>query len=84
MSAISIDSDSLEQLREPAFVGLLMTGAIVFSLGVAFLTIGIAINTAPPAPYVTPTDRYLLIGLSIAAIVGGGALVRFAGRVVGW
>lgn len=84
MSAATLSRDTVEGLREPAFVVLLLVGMTVFAFGGAFLVIGVSINTAPPAPYVSPADRRLLIGSSIAAMVVGAVLVRLAGRVVGW
>lgn len=84
MSAISLSEETVEHLREPAFVVLLLVGMGVFAFAAAFLVIGIAINTAPPAPYVTPTDKRLLIVLSLVGMVVGALLVRAAGRTVGW
>lgn len=84
MSAATLSPDTVEGLREPAFVVLLLVGMTVFSFGGAFLVIGVSINTAPPAPYVSPTDKRLLVGSSLAAMVVGVVLVRLAGRVVRW
>jgi hypothetical protein len=84
MSAATLSRDVVEQLREPTFIALLFVGATVFALGGAFLVVGIAINTAPPAPYVSPSDRRFLVVGSLLAMVLGGALVRWAARIVGW
>lgn len=84
MSAINISPDTVEQYRESAFVAVLFVGALLFAIGGAFLVIGISINTAPPAPYVTPTAKQILIVGSLVAIVVGAVLVRFAARIVGW
>ena len=78
-----MSNETFERFREPVFVVAFLGGMLVFALGVAFLILGITINTAPPAPYVTPSDRYLLIGVAAGALVVGVASVRFAGRVVG-
>jgi uncharacterized membrane protein len=78
-----MNEDTFERFREPVFVVAFFGGMLVFALGVAFLILGITINTAPPAPYVAENDRYLLIAVSVAATVAGLASVRFAGRVVG-
>lgn len=84
MSAVSLSSDVIEQFREPAFIVVLLVGASVLAFGGAFLVIGVSINTSPPAPYVSPIDKQLLIVGSIAAMVVGAALIRFAARIVGW
>lgn len=84
MSVVNLSRDAVEQLREPAFVAVLLVGALFVALGGAFLVIGISINTAPPAPYVRPIDKQLLIVGSIVAMVVGSALIRFAARIVGW
>lgn len=84
MSAINISPDTVEQYRESAFVGVLFLGALIFAVGGAFLVIGISVNTEPPAPYVTPSAKQILIAGSLVAVVIGGFLVRFAARVVGW
>lgn len=84
MSVINLSEDTVEQFREPAFVTVLLVGAIVFSLGGAFLVVGLSINTAPPAPYVRPADKQLLIVASLISMVVGAALVRLAARFVGW
>ena len=76
--------DAVEALREAGFDALLLGGATLVALGVAFLAIGVGVNTAPPAPYVSPQDRVLLIAGSALAIVVGLVLVRLAGRTVGW
>ena len=73
-----------DRFREPVFVGAFFGGMLVFALGLAFLLLAITINTAPPAPYVSPNDRYLLIAISVGAVVVGAGTVRFAGKVVGW
>lgn len=78
-----MNGDTFERFREPVFVVAFFGGMLVFALGLAFLILGITINTAPPAPYVTQGDRYLLSAVSVVAIVVGLAAVRFAGRVVG-
>ena len=78
-----MSGDTFERFREPVFAVAFFGGMLVFALGIAFLILGITINTAPPAPYVTTTDRYMLIVISIAAAIAGLASVRFAGRVVG-
>ena len=82
--AIRLSRDTIEQLREPSFVTLLLVGVLLFALGGAFLVLGVAINTGPPAPYVTPTDKRLLIGISLGVMVVGVVLIRVAVRVVGW
>lgn len=84
MSTAYLSDETVEQFREPAFVALLFIGAIVFALGGAFLVVGISINTAPPAPYVTPTDKWLLVAVSAVAMVVGAAMIRFAAKIVGW
>lgn len=84
MSIAGLSEETLERLREPAFVVLLLVGMGVFAFSAAFLVIGVAINTAPPAPFVTPTDKRLLIGLSAAGMVVGVLVIRLSGRTVGW
>lgn len=84
MSTVNLSRSSLEQLREPAFVAVLFVGALIFSLGGAFLVVGVSINTEPPAPYVSPTDKQLLILGSMISMVVGAALIRMAARIVGW
>jgi len=74
----------VEGFREAGFFALLMVGMLVLALGVGFFIIGISINTAPPAPYVTPTDKWTLTGISVVGIIIGLVLVRAAGKVVGW
>lgn len=83
MSAIAFPRDTIERFREPAFAFLLLGGTFVFAIGGAFLVIGVAINTAPPAPYVDPLDKQLLIVLSIIAMIVGLWLIRLSARVVG-
>lgn len=83
MSAIALPSDVVETFREPAFAFLLVAGTLVFALGGAFLVIGVAINTQPPAPYVDPLDKQLLIVISIVAMIVGLWLIRLSARVVG-
>lgn len=84
MSAINISPDTLERYRESAFVAVLFLGALIFAFGIAFLVVGIGVNTEPPAPYVTQTAKQILIAGSLVAIVVGGVFVRFAARIVGW
>ena len=84
MSVAYLSEDTVEQFREPLFVAVLLVGATVFALAGAFLVVGISINTAPPAPYVTPTDKRILIVVSLVGMVIGGALVRLAAKIVGW
>ncbi|MFB6360548.1 MAG: hypothetical protein ABEH59_04430 [Halobacteriales archaeon] len=84
MSPATIPRHTIERFRESAFVALALLGAAVLAFGGAFLTIGLAINTAPPAPYVTPTDKQLLIVGSLLSMVVGGLLIRAAARMVGW
>jgi hypothetical protein len=84
MSTANSSPNRFEQYREPAFVVVLFVGALIFSLGWAFLIIGVSINTAPPAPYVSSTDKQLLIVGSIVAILVGGLMIRTAARIVGW
>lgn len=79
-----IPADLVERYREVAFVVLLSVGALLFALGIAFLVIGASVGTAPPAPYMTPTDKYALVAVSLAGCAAGLLLVRAAGRVVGW
>lgn len=76
--------NSFERYREPTFAVALFAGMLVFALGIAFLILGVAINTEPPAPFMTPTAKYTLIGISVIAIVVGAVTIRFAGKVVGW
>lgn len=83
MSATAISRDTVERFREPAFAFLLLGGTLVFALGGAFLVIGVAINTAPPAPYVDPLDKQLLILVSIVGMIVGLWLIRLSARVVG-
>lgn len=71
-------------LEEVGFAGLLTIGMLVFALGMAFFILGVSINTSPPAPYVSQTDKYLLVGLSSVAMVIGLVFVRAAGKMVGW
>lgn len=84
MSAINISSDTFEKLREPAFVAILFVGALIFALGGAFVVVGISINTAPPAPYVSPTAKQILTFGSLVVMVVGALLIRMAARIVGW
>lgn len=84
MSTTTISPDTIERFRESAFVGLTLLGTGILALGGAFLTIGLSINTAPPAPYVSPTDKRLLIVGSLVAMIVGVALIRTGARVVGW
>lgn len=84
MSAVTLSSDTVEQLREPAFVIVLFVGALILALGGAFLVVGVSINTAPPAPYVSPLDKRLLIVGSVVSMVIGAVLIRLAARIVGW
>lgn len=79
-----MSANSFGRYREPTFAAALFVGMLLFALGIAFLILGIAVNTSPPAPYMTSTDKYTLIGISVAAIVVGVVTVRFAGKVVGW
>ena len=76
--------DTIEQFREPAFVAVLLVGAFVFALAGAFLIVGISINTQPPAPYVRPVDKQILIVGSLVAMIVGAVLIRSAARIVGW
>lgn len=78
-----MSGETFERFREPVFVVAFFGGMLVFALGIAFLILGVTVNTAPPAPYVTQTDKYLLIAVSVGATIVGLASVRFAGRVVG-
>ena len=79
-----MNQENLDRFREPVFVGAFFGGMLVFALGMAFLILGLTVNTAPPAPYVSPNDRHLLIAISAGAVIVGAGLVRFAGKVVGW
>ena len=79
-----MSTDRFKRLREPTFAVSLFTGMLVIALGVAFLILGATINTAPPAPYMNPSEKYLLVAISVIAIIGGLGMVRFAGKVVGW
>lgn len=78
-----MSNETFERFREPMFVVAFFGGMAVFALGVAFLILGFTVNTAPPAPFVSSSDRYLLIAVAAVAAVAGMAAVRFAGRVVG-
>jgi hypothetical protein len=84
MSTANSSKDRFEQFREPAFVVVLFIGALILALGGAFLVVGVTINTAPPAPYVSPIDKRLLIIGSLLSMILGGALIRLAARIVGW
>lgn len=84
MSTAFVSSDAVEQFREPAFVVVLLVGALAFALGGAFLVVGISINTSPPAPYVSPRDKQILIVGSLVSMVVGALLIRLAARIVGW
>ena len=84
MSTAYLSEDVVEQFREPAFVAVLLVGAFTFALSGAFLVVGISINTQPPAPYVRPVDKQILIVGSVVGMVVGAVLIRFAARIVGW
>lgn len=79
-----LSPDAIERYREAGFVVFLLAGTVIFALGIGFLVIGVGIGTSPPAPYMTATDKYALVGLSVAALAVGGALIRGAGKAVGW
>lgn len=83
MSTMALSRDTVERFREPAFAFLLLAGTFVFAIGGAFLVIGVAINTQPPAPYVDPLDKQLLIVISIVAMLIGLWLIRLSAHVVG-
>lgn len=79
------ESNRLEQLREPLFVVVLFAGTVVVALGIAFLILGIAMDTTPPAPYFASRKAQLLVtGGSLVAIVVGLGLIRRAARFAGW
>ncbi len=84
MSTAYLSQDTIEQFRESAFVGVLLVGAVLFALSGAFLVVGISINTQPPAPYVDPAAKQILIVGSVVGMVVGAVLIRFAARIVGW
>ena len=78
-------STTTERLQEYGFAGLLLLGVLVFSLGLAFLILGLAIQTESPSPYLASTsDKYGLIAASVVTILVGLVMVRSAGRIVGW
>ncbi|WP_227375158.1 SOS response-associated peptidase [Haladaptatus halobius] len=54
-----------------------LVDVLVFALGGVFLLLGVTITTTPPAPYFqSTTDRLILIGVSLAAMVVGAGIVR--------
>lgn len=59
-------------------------GIGIFAIGLSFLSLSVAINTSPPAPYMERLHKRLLIGGSIATTIIGLLVVRFAGRMAGW
>jgi hypothetical protein len=78
-------SNALDQLREPLFIAVLLVGTIVIALGIAFLILSLTMDTTPPAPYfASMTDKLLLIGGSVVAIVAGLGLIRRSATIAGW
>ncbi|WP_227352949.1 hypothetical protein [Haladaptatus salinisoli] len=77
-TAAGSDGGSLvNRHRELLFNLGLLVGVIVFALGGAFLLLGVTITTTPPAPYFrSTTDRLILIGVSLVAMVVGAGIVR--------
>lgn len=85
MSAHENDANGVERLREPAFVGGVVLGVLVVAVGLAFLILGLAMDTVPPAPYFeTTTDRILVLGGAVGAMVVGAGVVRGSARLAGW
>lgn len=72
------------QGNEVRFIGFLGLGVVLFAVGFAFVVLSLSINTQPPAPYVSPMDKGLLVVGSLATTLLGVWLIRVAGRVVGW
>lgn len=75
-----MDRDSKREWR---FAIGVVVGIGVFATGMAFLILGLAINTQPPAPYMSPWHRRVLIALSIVLLVVGAAVVRLSGQIIG-
>lgn len=75
----------IEQSREKLFVLLLLFGTVVIALGMAFLILGISMNTTPPSPYFESfEDKLIVIVGSIASIAVGFGLIRGAMKIGGW
>lgn len=75
----------IEKYREPLFLLLLSTGMLVFAGGVAFLILGLSMDITAPAPYFASlTDKLIIIAFAVVTIGIGGAIVRFAAKLVGW
>lgn len=72
------------QGNEVSFICLLGLGVVLFALGFAFVVLSLSINTQPPAPYMSPMDKGLLIVGSLTTTLTGLWLIRVAGGIVGW
>lgn len=74
----------IERWREGSFVVVFFVGVGVFTLGTAFFVLGVSVGTGPPAPYMSPNDKRILVASSLGTMVVGALTVRFAARIVGW
>lgn len=70
--------------NEASFLFILGLGVILFALGFGFVILSLSIKTHPPAPYVSPMDKGLLVVGSLTSTIVGVWLIRVAGRIVGW
>lgn len=85
MSANDRNAAASNRSREPLFVGGVFLGVLVLALGVAFLILGVSMDTTPPAPYfASTTDRLLVVAGSLGAVVFGALVVRGSARLAGW
>jgi hypothetical protein len=79
------DTGALDRLREPLFVVGVLAGVVVLAVGFAFFVLGLSMDTTPPAPYfATVTDRLLVLGGSVGAMVLGAFVVRGSANFAGW
>lgn len=70
---------------EKVFVLGVVVGMSLFALGFVFFMLGMTMDATPPAPYfVNRTQRLITIILGAGGVVGGGGLIRWSARTVGW
>lgn len=75
----------VERNREYLFTGTLLVSSVLFSVGLAFLILAVAVDTNPPSPYLaSQMDRLLLFGFSLGTISLGILLGRASFRFGGW
>lgn len=71
-----------DRVREASFISTLVVGMTLVSFSGAFLILGLTVNSQPPAPYLSPGDKRLLIIVSGVSIGIGLVIIHIARRFV--